>query len=145
MPDASSHSDSLTQRQARRLSADAPSVTTYQWQQGNGSSWTNLGTSITSVTKTVSFASRGTRKFRVLAQHSVVPSAESDSGKFSHGASFRTFHAHGEFVKIRTAKFWNGEFLNRSGQFIIRARYEDPSMSRGGLISHMNVAESKLS
>ena len=57
--------------------ADAPSGVTYQWQQGNGSSWTNLGSPSTSANKTVSFTTRGTRKFRVVVGHTVVPSETS--------------------------------------------------------------------
>ena len=57
--------------------ADAPSGVTYQWQQENGSRWTNYGTQSTSASKTVRFFTRGPRKFRVVVSHSVVPSAES--------------------------------------------------------------------
>ena len=58
-------------------SADAPSDVTYRWQQGNGDTWTNLGSLSTSASKTVSFTSRGTRKFRVVVSHSVVPAETS--------------------------------------------------------------------
>ena len=59
--------------------ADAPSGATYQWQQGSGTSWTNLGTSTTSASKTVSFTTRGTRKFRVQVSHSSASSATSEA------------------------------------------------------------------
>ena len=55
----------------------APSGVSYQWQQGSGSGWTDLGAKTTSLTKDVSFTTRGTRKFRVVASHAVVPSATS--------------------------------------------------------------------
>ena len=59
--------------------ADAPSGVVYQWQEDAGSGWTNLGATTTSLTKDVSSATRGTRKFRVVVSHSVVPAAESES------------------------------------------------------------------
>ena len=58
--------------------ADAPSGVRYQWQQGSGNSWTNLGTPSTSVTRSVSRTTRGTEKFRVQLSHSVVPTLESE-------------------------------------------------------------------
>ena len=58
--------------------ADAPTGVTYQWQEGSGDSWTNLGTSSTSESTTVSTTTRATRKFRVHVSHSVVPSVESE-------------------------------------------------------------------
>ena len=45
--------------------ADAPAGVTYQWQQWSNNSWTNLGSAETTTEKSVSFTSRGTRKFRV--------------------------------------------------------------------------------
>ena len=59
-------------------SADAPTGVTYRWQRDSGSNWTNLGVSSTSPTKTVSYTTRGTRKFRVQVSHTVVPSVESE-------------------------------------------------------------------
>ena len=59
--------------------ADAPSGVTYQWQQGSGNTWTNLDAAATSTTKTVSFSTRGTRKFKVLVQHTTASSAESEA------------------------------------------------------------------
>ena len=44
-PDYPSSGDAVT----LTATADAPSGVTYQWQQANGSSWTNLGTSSTSL------------------------------------------------------------------------------------------------
>ena len=58
--------------------ADAPDGETYQWQQASGASWTNLGAPTTLNTKTVSFTTRGTRKFRVVVSHATASSAESD-------------------------------------------------------------------
>ena len=59
--------------------AEAPSGVSYQWQQGSDSTWTNLGTSsTTSTSKTVSFTTRGTRKFRVHVSHSTASSAVSE-------------------------------------------------------------------
>ena len=59
--------------------ADAPSGVTYQWQQGSGNTWTNLDAAATSTTKEVSFSIRGTRKFKVLVQHTTASSAESEA------------------------------------------------------------------
>ena len=59
--------------------ADAPSGVTYQWQQGSGNTWTNLDAAATSSTKTVSFSTRGTRKFKVLVQHTTASPAESEA------------------------------------------------------------------
>ena len=58
--------------------ADAPSGVTYQWQQASGSSWSNLGTPSTSVTRSMSRTTRGTEKFRVQLSHTVVPTVESE-------------------------------------------------------------------
>ena len=58
--------------------ADAPSGVTYQWQQDNGSSWTNLGAASTSATREVSFTTRGTRKFRIVVSHAIVPPVKSE-------------------------------------------------------------------
>ena len=58
--------------------ADAPDGETYQWQQASGASWTNLGAPTTLNTKTVSFTTRGTRKFRVVVSHATASSVESD-------------------------------------------------------------------
>ncbi len=75
---ANPESGDATKRMATlTATADAPPGVTYQWQQGNGSSWTNLGSPSTSATKTVSFTTRGTRKFRVVVGHTVVPSGTS--------------------------------------------------------------------
>ena len=46
-------------------SSTAPTGATYQWQQWSNGGWTNLGTVSTSTVKSVSYSSRGTRKFRV--------------------------------------------------------------------------------
>ena len=55
----------------------APSGVSYQWQQGSGGGWTNLGAKTTSPTRDVSFTTRGTRKFRVVASHATASSATS--------------------------------------------------------------------
>ena len=55
----------------------APSGVSYQWQQGSGGGWTNLGAKTTSPTRDVSFTTRGTRKFRVVASHATATSATS--------------------------------------------------------------------
>ncbi len=55
----------------------APSGVSYQWQQGAGGGWTDLGAKTTSLTKDVSFTTRGTRKFRVVASHATASSATS--------------------------------------------------------------------
>ena len=58
--------------------ADAPSGVEYQWQEGNGSSWTNLGAKSTSAARDVSHTTSSTRKYRVQVSHSVVPSVDSE-------------------------------------------------------------------
>ena len=57
--------------------AEAPSGAVYQWQEWLSGAWTDLGATTTSATKDVWSATRGTRKFRVVASHAVVASAES--------------------------------------------------------------------
>ena len=59
--------------------ADAPSGVTYQWQQWSGTLWTNLGLPTMLPSKTVSFDTRGTRKFKVHLEHTAASSVESDS------------------------------------------------------------------
>ena len=72
-------SDDATKRTVTlTATSDAPTSVTYQWQQGNGTNWTNLGASSMSASKTVSFTTRGTRKFRVRVSHAVAPSVESE-------------------------------------------------------------------
>ena len=56
---------------------DVPSGAVYQWQQATSSGWTDLGATSTSATKDVWSATRGTLKYRVVASHVVVGSAES--------------------------------------------------------------------
>ena len=56
----------------------APSGVSYQWQQGSGSGWTDLGATTTSLTRDVSYTTRGTRKFRVVASHATAASATSE-------------------------------------------------------------------
>ena len=56
----------------------APSGVYYQWQQDTGSGWTDLGAKTTSSTRDVSFTTRGTRKFRVVASHATASSATSE-------------------------------------------------------------------
>ena len=73
-PDHPSSGDAVT----LTATADAPSGVTYQWQQANGSSWTNLGTPSTSVARSVSRTTRGTEKFRVQLSHTVVPTVGSE-------------------------------------------------------------------
>ena len=75
-PDYPESGDATRRMVTLTATADAPSGVTYQWQKANGSSWTNLGTPSTSVTRSVSRTTRGTEKFRVQLSHSVVPSAE---------------------------------------------------------------------
>ncbi len=58
--------------------ADAPQDVTYQWQQEDGNRWVNLGSPTTSTTQTVSFTTRGTRKFRVQVSHASASSATSE-------------------------------------------------------------------
>ena len=55
----------------------APSGVSYQWQQDTGSGWTDLGAKTTSPTRDVSFTTRGTRKFRVVASHATASAATS--------------------------------------------------------------------
>ena len=57
--------------------SSAPSGVSYQWQQDTGSGWTDLGAKTTSSTRDVSFTTRGTRKFRVVASHATASSATS--------------------------------------------------------------------
>ena len=57
--------------------AEAPLGVFYQWQQGSGNTWTNLASLSTSASYTVSFDTRGTRKFRVVTQHATASSSES--------------------------------------------------------------------
>ena len=66
-------------RETVTLSAtsDAPAEVTYQWQQWLDGVWANLGLASTSATKTVSFSSLGTRKFRAVALQSAASPVES--------------------------------------------------------------------
>ena len=57
---------------------DVPPTVSYQWQEDTGSGWTDLGATTTSVTKEVTSATRGTRKFRVEVRNAGVASAESE-------------------------------------------------------------------
>ncbi len=57
--------------------SDAPAGASYQWQQLSDDTWTNIGNSSTATTKLVSFTTRGTRKFRVVVNHTTAPSVES--------------------------------------------------------------------
>ena len=57
--------------------AEAPLGVFYQWQQGSGNTWTNFDSLSTSASYTVSFDTRGTRKFRVVTQHATASSSES--------------------------------------------------------------------
>ena len=57
---------------------DMPSGVVYQWQEWSSGAWTDLGATTTSVTKDVTSATRGTRKFRVVVSHAVVAAAESE-------------------------------------------------------------------
>ena len=73
-------SGNATKRQVTlTATADAPSGVTYQWQQGSGNTWTNLDAATTSTTKTVSFSTRGTRKFKVQVLHATASSGESEA------------------------------------------------------------------
>ena len=51
--------------------------TRYQWQQWSGGQWTNLGSASTRESKRVSFSTKGTRKFRVVANPGTTSSVES--------------------------------------------------------------------
>ena len=55
------------------LSADAPaskgSVSGYQWQRWNGSSWSNYGSSSLSATRSVSYGDAGKHTFRVMVTY----------------------------------------------------------------------------
>ena len=73
------HRDAIKRVVTLTATADAPSGVTYQWQQGSGNTWTNLDAPATSTTKRVSFETRGTRKFKVIVQHTTVPSGESEA------------------------------------------------------------------
>ena len=78
-PDNPESGDATKRVVTLTATADAPSGVTYQWQQGSGNTWTNLDAPATSTTKRVSFETRGTRKFKVIVQHTTVPSAESEA------------------------------------------------------------------
>ncbi len=78
MLSAGAESASVGETVALTASAHSPgSVAHYQWQQATSTGWTDLGATTTSPTKQVTSATRGTRKFRVVASHAVVASAES--------------------------------------------------------------------
>ena len=68
--------DAATSTVTLTATADAPSDATYRWQEWTNGAWTNL--SSTSTEQTATSSTRGTRKFRVVVSHSVVPSAESE-------------------------------------------------------------------
>ena len=51
---------------------DVPSGVVYQWQERTSGAWTSLGATTNSATKQVTSATRGTRKFRVVASHAGV-------------------------------------------------------------------------
>ena len=57
--------------------ANAPAGTSYLWQQGSNGRRTNLGAASSGNTKTVRFATRGTRSFRVLTSQASGPLATS--------------------------------------------------------------------
>ena len=73
-PTAVASSDSVYLGQYVTLSAAAPSsqgsVSTYQWQQWNGSSWSNYGSATTASTRSVSFSEVGVQVFRVVVSYS---------------------------------------------------------------------------
>ena len=73
--DAPASGDSVTMT---AVVENAPSGATYQWQQRSGDTWSNLGSASTSSSKSVSFDSRGTRKFRVNVGNSRGASANSE-------------------------------------------------------------------
>ncbi len=77
-PDNPESGDASKRKVTLEATADAPSGVTYQWQQGSGSSWTNLGSPTTSATRDVSFTTRGKRKFRVQVRHASASSAVSE-------------------------------------------------------------------
>ena len=54
---------------ALTASASAPPGTTYQRQRWSGTTWTNLETDAAPLTKSATFETRGTRKFRVVASY----------------------------------------------------------------------------
>ena len=58
-------------------SSTAPTGATYQWQQWSNGGWTNLGTVSTSTVKSVSYGSRGTRKFRAMVSYGTLSPATS--------------------------------------------------------------------
>ena len=68
--------DAATSTVTLTAAADAPSDATYRWHEWSSGAWTDLGS--TSTEQTATSSTRGTRKFRVVASHSVVPSAESE-------------------------------------------------------------------
>ncbi len=58
----------------------APSGTTYQWQQTNSSgSWVNLGIASSSRSRSVSFPTKGTRKFRVVVSYRIGSATVTDT------------------------------------------------------------------
>ena len=68
--------DAATSTVTLTAAADAPSDATYRWHEWSSGAWTDLGS--TSTEQTATSSTRGTRKFRVVVSHSVVPSAESE-------------------------------------------------------------------
>ena len=77
-PDFPQSGPAATSTVTLTATAEAPSGAVYQWQEWSSGAWTDLGATTTSATKEVTSATRGTRKFRVVVSHAVVPSAESE-------------------------------------------------------------------
>ena len=74
------HRDAIMRVVTLTATAEAPLGVFYQWQQGSGNTWTNLASLSTSASYTVSFDTRGTRKFRVVTQHATATASSSESG-----------------------------------------------------------------
>ena len=64
--------------------AEAPSGATYQWQQRNGSRWSNYGSASASRSTTVSYSSEGTRQFRVKVRYPIKGSHRNEYSEPIH-------------------------------------------------------------
>ena len=97
----------------------APSGVSYQWQQGSGSGWTNLGVKTTSRTKDVSFTTRGTRKFRVVASHATASSATSEPIYVTWDEWAIATEMVGKLATtaVPTNRLWNSGPVNYEGYF----------------------------
>lgn len=149
-PDHPESGTASKRRVTLTATADAPPGVRYQWQQGNGNTWTNLGTKSTSPRRYVSFTTPGTRKFRVQVSHTVVPSVTSDT-VFVTWDEFATLRAmldrlHASttadtrFVRDQTALL---SCMNGSGGATGSSSAPTPSLTSFGGILHSYAGDVK--